>query len=67
MRVRLIQKLAEMIDGVDLSAYEAGDVLNIPEPEARLLVAEQWAIPERRAVDRGERPRQSSRDGKRDV
>jgi hypothetical protein len=58
MRVRLIQKLAEMIDGIDLNAYEPGDILDIPAAEARLLMAEQWAIPERRAVDRGEHPRQ---------
>jgi hypothetical protein len=58
MRVRLIRKLADMIDGVDLRPYETGDIFEIPAPEARLLVAEQWAIPERRAVDRGEPPRQ---------
>jgi hypothetical protein len=58
MRVRLTRKLAEMIDGIDLSAHKEGDLLNLPEPEGRLLVAEQWGIEERRAVDRGENPRQ---------
>jgi hypothetical protein len=34
-----------MIDGVDLSSYDVGDVLRLPETEARLLVAEGWADP----------------------
>ena len=58
MRVRLIRKFAEMIDGIDLRTHETGDTLDIPAPEARLLMAEGWALPERRAVDRGEPARQ---------
>jgi hypothetical protein len=58
MRVRLIRKLAEMIDGVDLSRHETGAILDVSPAEARLLVAEQWAIPEGRAGSRGEQPRQ---------
>ena len=46
MRVRLIKKLAEMIDGIDLNGREPGDVLDLEFPEARLLVAEGWAVPE---------------------
>jgi hypothetical protein len=45
VQVRLTRKLAEEIDGVDLSGREVGDVFPLPEPEARLLVAEQWAVP----------------------
>ena len=59
MRVRLTRKLAEMIDGIDLSGHNEGDLLNLPEPQGRLLVAEQWGVEERRAVDRGENARQS--------
>jgi hypothetical protein len=54
MRVRLTKKLAERIDGVDLSRHKIGDCLDLPEPEGQLLIAEQWAFLERRAVDRGE-------------
>ena len=52
MRVRLTRKLAKHIDGVDLTAHEVGDVLDLPAREAHLLVAEQWAIPERGAIAR---------------
>ncbi len=43
MRIRLVRKLADAIDGVDLSDYAAGDVIDLPASEARLLIAEQWA------------------------
>ena len=52
MRVRLTRKLAEMIDGVDLSANQVGDVLELNAREASLLVAEGWGIHERRARSR---------------
>lgn len=45
MRVRLIKKFAEKIDGVDLSGRSVGDLLNLKPRDARLLIAEQWAIP----------------------
>jgi hypothetical protein len=44
VQVRLTRKLAEEIDGVDLSQRQVGDVFPLPEPQARLLVAEQWAV-----------------------
>lgn len=43
MRVRLTKKLAERIDGVDLSRWRVGQVLDLPLEDARLLLAEQWA------------------------
>ncbi len=46
MRVRLTRKLAESVDGVDLSAYGVGDVLDVPPADAHLLIAENWAVPE---------------------
>ena len=52
MRVRVTRKLADCLDGVDLSRCGEGDVIELPEPEARLIVAEQWAMPARRASDR---------------
>ena len=52
MRVCLQEKLANVIDGVDITGREVGDVLDLKASEARLLVAEEWAIPERRAQDR---------------
>jgi hypothetical protein len=43
MLIRLTRKLAEMIDGVDLSAYQVGQVLPLPVAAAKLLIAEKWA------------------------
>ena len=48
MKVRLTRKLAEAIDGIDLSHEDVGDVLDLPDRKAQLLVAEGWAIAERR-------------------
>lgn len=48
MKVVLTRKLADSMDGVDVAAFRVGDVLDLAPSEARLLVAEQWATPERR-------------------
>lgn len=45
MRVHLTRKLAESVDGVDLSAHRAGDTFDLPNREAELLIAENWAVP----------------------
>src|SRR5262245_33926085 len=44
MRIRLVRKLADAIDGVDISAHSVGDVIDLPADEARLLMAEGWAV-----------------------
>ena len=44
MKVRLIKKLAECLDGVDLSHHRVGDLLDLQSREAELLIAEGWAI-----------------------
>lgn len=43
MRVQLTRKLADSLDGVDVSAYKEGDVIDLPQREAELLLAERWA------------------------
>lgn len=43
MRIRLTAKLAEVVNGIDLSHYEEGDVMDLSDREARLLMAEKWA------------------------
>ena len=53
MLVRLTRKLEDMIDGVDLSAYRVGQVLQLPWRDAWLLVAEGWG----ELVERRRRPR----------
>jgi hypothetical protein len=70
MRVLLRRKLAECIDGVDLIGRNVGDVFDLPPAEARLLLAEEWAIAERRALNQRDRRREyvsqpSNRDARR--
>jgi hypothetical protein len=43
--VRLTQKLATVIDGIDLTNYEVGQAIALPARSARLLLAEGWAEP----------------------
>ena len=43
MRVRLIKKLAPVINGIDLTARNVGDVFDCSDFEARMLVSEHWA------------------------
>jgi hypothetical protein len=65
MRVRLTRKLAPLVDGVDLSSHEVGDVFDLPEEQARLVIAEDWAILERRTSQNpssGERRRCEDRN-----
>ena len=50
MKVRLTRKHANQIDGIDLSGHEVGDMLDLPDDEARLIVAENWAHPDRRVL-----------------
>jgi hypothetical protein len=55
MKVLLTKKLAECIDGVDLNHARVGDVLDLPARQARLLLAEQWAVPYHRARTKASR------------
>ena len=45
LRVRLIRKLAERVNGVDLSKVHVGDSLQLPARDAAMLIAEGWAEP----------------------
>jgi hypothetical protein len=44
LRIRLTRKLADWIDGIDLSDAAVGDVLDVPITEAHILIAEGWAV-----------------------
>ena len=52
VKVRLVKKFADEVDGVDLRGHSVGDALDLPPRQAGLLLAEQWALPERRERDR---------------
>jgi hypothetical protein len=48
MKVRLIRKLADQLDGVNVSDRHVGDVLDLKPEEARALIAEGWATADER-------------------
>jgi hypothetical protein len=43
MLVRLTVKLAEVLDGIDLSHCAEGDVIEIADRQGDVLIAEGWA------------------------
>ncbi|HET9469116.1 MAG TPA: hypothetical protein VFO48_11915 [Vicinamibacterales bacterium] len=43
MRVRLTRKFADYLNGVDLSRVRVGDVLELSERDASMLIREGWA------------------------
>jgi hypothetical protein len=44
LKVRLIRKLAEHVEGIDLRKYRIGDLLDLPAPQALLLIAHGCAV-----------------------
>ena len=45
IKVQLIRKLANRLNGVDLTSYTVGQVVDLPERAAAILLAEGWALP----------------------
>jgi len=43
LRIRLTRKLANALNGVDLRSMAVGDVVDLPEVLAAMLVDEGWA------------------------
>jgi hypothetical protein len=61
LRVRLTRKFTDCLNGVDLSKYSEGDVLEVSDEVARMLMAEGCAErvhQERRIADRRKEPRE---------
>ena len=42
-RVRIIRKLAPVLNGIDLSKVAVGDIVLLPEAAAVMLIREGWA------------------------
>jgi len=42
-RVRIIKKLAPVLNGIDLSKISVGDIILLPEAAASMLIREGWA------------------------
>jgi hypothetical protein len=45
IRIRLIKKLAAVLNGIDVSNLSVGDVLELPDSAARMMITERWAEP----------------------
>ena len=45
MRIRLVRKFANAINGIDLATVSVGDVVELKLPQAVLLIREGWAEP----------------------
>lgn len=58
--VRLTRKLAQCLNGIDLSSVSAGDRIELSQRDAEMLIAEGWAAPIAEADDRA--PRRPRRD-----
>jgi hypothetical protein len=48
--VRLIRKPASELNGLDLSRFGVGDVMEVPGHTALMLMGEGWAVPLESAV-----------------
>ena len=62
MKLRLLRKLADEIDGIDLRGHAPGDILDLPRSAAHLLIAENWAVAERRKEQTGTKQRRRADD-----
>ena len=45
IRVRLTKNLVSILDGVDISMLNVGEILELADSSAALLIAEKWAEP----------------------
>ena len=44
MKVQIVRKLADELNGIDLSDVKIGDLVVLAKDEAEMLIAESWAI-----------------------
>jgi hypothetical protein len=45
LRVELVRKLADYLDGIDVSNHQQGDIIDLSRHDAQMLIAEGWALP----------------------
>jgi hypothetical protein len=51
MRVRIVRKLADRVDGIDLTNHDVGQLIELPDMDGHLIVAERWGEFARREAD----------------
>ena len=45
MRVKLVRKFANALNGIDLTTVDVGDIVELKPHQAALLIREGWAEP----------------------
>jgi hypothetical protein len=45
MRIKLVRKFANAINGIDLASVSVGDIVELKNAQAILLIREGWAEP----------------------
>jgi hypothetical protein len=50
IRVQLTRKLANRLDGIDLTPYAVGEAIDLPAHAAAVLISEGWARPVQAAL-----------------
>jgi hypothetical protein len=53
MKVVLVRRLADSMDGVDVSQHQVGDTIDLSARDAEVLMAEGWVVAERRTEPQG--------------
>jgi hypothetical protein len=43
VRIRLTRKLAGRLNGIDVTNQQVGDIMELPDSAAAMLIAEGWA------------------------
>ena len=43
IHIRLTKKLAAVLNGVDVSTFRVGDIIELPDAAAIMMIAEGWA------------------------
>jgi len=42
VRIRLLRKLALLMNGIDVSRLSVGDIMELPDSAAEMMIAEGW-------------------------
>ena len=51
MHIRLTRKLAEVVNGLDLRSFTVGQIIDLKDAPALMLLREGWAEPAKLTVD----------------
>lgn len=68
MRIKIVQKPPpHVLDGIDLSRFEVGEIYEVGNTLAPMFLAEKWAIPVDDPLTSGERRHKATSDVSRGI